>query len=115
MIDHVLPQAPVRQWVMSVPFSIRYLLAYDAKLCSKVLKIFVREVARWYRFKARAELALDSVRDAKCGCVTFTQRFDSGLRLNVHFHMIALDQPSPRLPPPPRLRRDTTGCQAGCT
>ncbi len=91
LIDYVLPQTPVRQWVLSLPFRLRYLMAYDAALCNRVLNIFVREVARWYRFTAKAELGLESVDDAKCGSVTFIQRFDSGLRLNVHFHMVALD------------------------
>lgn len=40
---------------------------------------------------AKVELDLDSVSEAKCGSVTFVQRFDSAVRLNVHFHMLALD------------------------
>jgi hypothetical protein len=27
LVDHVLPEVPVRQWVLSVPFSLRYRLA----------------------------------------------------------------------------------------
>jgi hypothetical protein len=36
LCDEVLPQVPVRHWVLSLPFRIRYLLAYDARLCSAV-------------------------------------------------------------------------------
>ena len=36
-------------------------------------------------------LACVSVRDAQIGALTFVQRADSALRLNVHFHTLALD------------------------
>jgi hypothetical protein len=29
LLDHVLPEAPMRQWVLSVPPPLRYLLAWD--------------------------------------------------------------------------------------
>ncbi len=39
---------PVRQWVLSLPFRIRYLLAYDAKLCFAVRRILVHAIlAAW--------------------------------------------------------------------
>jgi hypothetical protein len=31
------------------------------------------------------------VLDAKCGAVTVVQRFDSSLRVNIHFHSLVLD------------------------
>ena len=37
LIDRVLPEAPVRQWVLSLPFALRYRLAYDGPLTSAVL------------------------------------------------------------------------------
>jgi len=91
LVDHVIPKVSIRQWVLSLPIRMRYLLAYNEKLCSKVLSIANREIFRWYRFKAKAELDLDSVSQAECGSVTVIQRFDSGLRCNVHFHLIVMD------------------------
>ena len=41
LVDRVLPEAPVRQWVLSLPFSLRYRLAYDARLTSDVLRILL--------------------------------------------------------------------------
>ncbi len=35
LVNEVLPRVPVRQWVLSLPFRIRYLLAYDARICSE--------------------------------------------------------------------------------
>ena len=46
LVDEVLPDVPIRQWVISFPFRIRYLLAYDPKLCCAVRRIFVRSGRR---------------------------------------------------------------------
>ena len=35
LIDHVLPRVPVRQWVLSLPFELRYRLAWDHELLPK--------------------------------------------------------------------------------
>jgi len=40
LIDEILPPVPVRQWVLSLPFKIRYRLAWDGKLVSAVLRSF---------------------------------------------------------------------------
>jgi hypothetical protein len=56
-----------------------------------VLGAFVSELRRSLRWRARRELGLSSVDDALAGAITVVQRFDSALRLNVHFHTLALD------------------------
>ena len=33
LVDHVLPPVPIRQWVLTVPYRIRYLIAFDRDLC----------------------------------------------------------------------------------
>ena len=40
LVDHVFPKVPVRQWVISFPWRLRYLLALDPSLCRDVRKIF---------------------------------------------------------------------------
>ena len=40
--DHILPRAPYRQWVLSLPHALRFLLAYDRDLCSEVLGLVTR-------------------------------------------------------------------------
>ena len=43
LVDRVLPEVPVRQWVLSLPFALRYRLAYDAPLtCATCSRLFVR-------------------------------------------------------------------------
>jgi hypothetical protein len=91
LVDRVLPEGPVRQWVLSLPPPLRYLLAYDSELTSAVLNIFLGEVFRWLRREAKRELGLASVRAAHTGSVTAIQRFGSALNLNVHLHALVAD------------------------
>ncbi len=53
-----------------------------------VLDIFTKTV---FGFLIRRAREFGAVRNAQCGAVTFIQRFDSALRLNLHFHMAAID------------------------
>jgi len=78
----------VRQWVLSLPFALRYRLAYDAPLTSAVLGVFVRTVFGSLRRRARKQWG---VARGQCGAVTFVQRFGGALNLNVHFHSLLLD------------------------
>jgi hypothetical protein len=87
LTDEVLPEVPVRQWVLSLPYEIRFRLAWDGDLLSGVLAVFLRVVYGWYRRQAREE----SHEDARCGSVTFVQRFGSALNLNPHFHVLMPD------------------------
>lgn len=88
LVDHVFPIVPVRQWVLSTPFALRYKMAYDARLMSDVLNVFARAVLGHLRRRARNFMGL---RDSQSGAVTFIQRFGDALNCNVHFHMLALD------------------------
>jgi hypothetical protein len=36
LIDHVFPDVAVRQWVLSLPHRLRYLLAWNQELCRAV-------------------------------------------------------------------------------
>ena len=55
LTDEILPAVPVRQWVLSMPFEIRYRLAWDGKLVSAVLAVFLRVVYGWYRRQANKQ------------------------------------------------------------
>jgi len=91
LVDEVIPEVPVRQWVCSFPWSLRAALGYDRALCSEVLGAFAGALDRGLRRRAKRELGLRSVADARTGAVTFVQRSDASLRLNPHLHTIALD------------------------
>ncbi|MCC6848742.1 MAG: transposase [Deltaproteobacteria bacterium] len=87
LVDHVLPAVPMRQWVLSLPFRLRYVLAFDHALCRKVLAVHVRALRAFYRRRARRQ----GIADGETGAVTAIQRWGSALNLNVHFHTLALD------------------------
>ena len=54
LVDRVFPIVPVRQWVLSLPFALRYRMAYDACLTSDVLnktaRLTKKEPFRAYDF-----------------------------------------------------------------
>ena len=91
LVDSVLPEVPIRQWVCSLPWRLRCALGYDRRLCADVLGAFTDALKRSLRWRAKRKFGLRSVRDAQIGALTFVQRADSALRLNVHFHTLALD------------------------
>jgi len=88
LVDRVFPEVPVRQWVLSLPFALRYRLAYDSSLVRDVLQIFVRTVFASIRRRAGIPA---SNRQARRGAVAFIQRFSDALNLDSHFHTLALD------------------------
>ena len=88
LVDRVFPRVPVRQWVLTLPYALRYRLAYDASLTTDVLAIFTSTVFASLIRRARE---FGAERKPQCGAVSFIQRFDSALRLNLHIHMLAFD------------------------
>jgi hypothetical protein len=95
LVDHVLPHVPVRQWVLTVPFALRYRMAYDRKVLREVRRVFLRTIFAHLRRRARA-LGLD---DPECGAVAFVQRFGSAINLNPHLHVLVIDGVYARLEP----------------
>ncbi len=110
LVDRVLPDVPIRQWVLSVPKPLRLALAMDASLCRDVTRAHLRAVSASYvrRAKAALDLEEDEAEDepqaagvaenpSTCqvqfhpGAVNATHRFGSALELNVHQHSLYLD------------------------
>jgi hypothetical protein len=44
LVDEVLPEQPIRQWVLSLPFQLRFLFASRPRLMGRVLGIVYRTV-----------------------------------------------------------------------
>jgi hypothetical protein len=86
LVDTVLPHQPMRQWVLSVPFPLRFLFANQPQVMSKVLGIVYRTIATYLINKAGY-----NKKTARTGAVTLIQRFGSILNLNIHFHILFLD------------------------
>jgi hypothetical protein len=84
LVDRVLPDVEVRQWVPTFPWSLRFQLAREPSLCRAVRRTFLRAV---FAFHARrAGLA-----GARTGVVNVVQHFASALHLDIHFHALVLD------------------------
>jgi len=87
LVDAVFPDVPVRQWVLSLPYRVRYQLAWDHDLCRAVVGVYMRAVLGWLRGRAR----WGGVADGRGSAVAIVQRFGGALNLNVHVHALVLD------------------------
>lgn len=87
LLEAVIPAVPVRQWVLSMPYTYRFLLATRPEFLRKALAIYHRTINRHYQKKAKAL----NLRNPKVGAITVVQRFGGNLGLNVHFHTIYMD------------------------
>ncbi len=118
LVDRVLPEVPIRQWVLTLPYPLRYRCAWNARLTSEVLRCFLRAVFADQRRRAKQELGIAG---GQCGSVTFIQRFGSALNLTPHFHTLVLDgvyagtssQPGSFSPLPPPETEDVARVLAG--
>jgi ribosomal protein S27E len=70
LVDEVLPHEPIRQWVLSFPFQLRFLFASRPKLMGKALGIVYRAIASHLIKKAGK-----TQKTAQTGSVTLIQRF----------------------------------------
>jgi ribosomal protein S27E len=70
LVDEVLPHKPIRQWVLSFPFQLRFLFASRPELMGKVLGIVYRAIASHLIKKAGL-----TQKTAQTGSVTLIQRF----------------------------------------
>jgi GNAT superfamily N-acetyltransferase len=77
------------RWVLSLPYRLRYVLAWDHDLCCAVVAVYVRAVRGFLRRRAQR----DGIADGRDGAVAVIQRFGGALNLNVHIHALVMDWP----------------------
>ena len=87
LVEEVLPDVPVRQWVLSMPYQHRIILSSNKKLLTVTLGIYHRLITSFYTKRAK-KMGLS---EPKVGSVTVIQRFGGALNLNVHFHTLFMD------------------------
>ena len=87
LCERVLPEQPHRQYVLTFPYPLRLALAYDSQFAQRVIDVWntalIQQIELW-----GGEVTPNRLEG---GSLTFVQRFGSDLRLNVHFHTIAID------------------------
>ena len=54
LVDHVVPDVPVRQWVLSLPYAHRFLLSSHPKILTSTIGIFNRAITSFYEKKAKS-------------------------------------------------------------
>ena len=86
LADEVLPALPLRQWVVSFPFALRFLFASRPEALAKALEVIYRLLVTHLAHKAGFRC-----KEVATGAVTLVQRFGSALNLNIHLHMLCLD------------------------
>jgi hypothetical protein len=87
LVDNVLPIAPYRQWVLTLPVPLRFWCATNRKLAAKVHRIIIRNIEDHYISMAKRS----GVQDPEPGSITFVQHFGSALQFNLHYHILFLD------------------------
>ena len=91
LIDTVLPPVRLRQWVLSVPYELRVILAKNPAALSACGRLFIEEIFRWQRLIGAWRglvPANDAAKFLRGGAVSFPQRFGGSLNLNVHYHVV---------------------------
>jgi ribosomal protein S27E len=83
LADEVFPEQPVRQWVLSFPYPLRFLFASRPSLMGQVLGIVYRCLATRLIKKAGF-----SCKTAQTGAVTLIQRFGSALNEHPFPHAV---------------------------
>ena len=87
LCDSVIAAVPVRQFVLTVPGNLRYVLTWNAKLRAKVLGAFMRALEKHY---VRLALAQGAV-EPQFAAISVLQRWDDALRALPHWHVLAAD------------------------
>ncbi len=83
-LDRVVPDVPLRQFVLSLPFELRRLAAFKQDVLGALVRIFIEAVSARYRTHAKLE-------GGQVGAITFLQRFGGSLNLHLHLHVAFLD------------------------
>ena len=88
LTENVLPWVPMRQWVLSVPFELRYWMAADgALLLRRVNRIVIQQIDNAMRKRMR-DLGFSG---GEGGQVSFLQRAGGAVNINLHWHILAID------------------------
>lgn len=86
LVENVIPQLPVHQWVLSIPKRLSYFLRNDPRAINTALHIFLYTVESYLR-----ESCLGAGPTAKIDAIAFIHHFGSSFNEHIHFHCVELD------------------------
>lgn len=85
LVEEVVPEVPVRQWVLTLPKRLRFFLDKDRKVLDGVSRIMAGEVENFLR-------NVTGFKEGRCGSLQFLQRGSShDLKKHLHFHQVTTD------------------------
>jgi hypothetical protein len=88
LVDDLLPKAPYRQWTLSFPFRLRWVLVKTPRLLARLQRLLFSAIAVHQRRVARRRGLTGRLHT---GAVVMTQYFGSALQLTPHFHGLVPD------------------------
>jgi hypothetical protein len=84
LVDEVLPHEPIRQWVLSFPFQLRFLFASRPELMGKALGIVHRAIASHLVNKGSEDSKNGKSQFSHVYSAVWTVRCPGALNLNPH-------------------------------
>lgn len=85
-VDRLLPHVPYRQWVLSLPFTLRHAVAFDPTLLNDVFACVTRALLRCV-----SSLGAEHGVCGQAAGVLHVQRFQDGAQVNPHGHYVLSD------------------------
>jgi hypothetical protein len=90
-LDHVLPEVPYRQWVLSFEGRLGVRLGYDGKLLDRLCETVAKRLMQSLRRRVKKRHGLSTMKGLCPGVIVVVQRFRSDMGLYVHLHILATD------------------------
>jgi len=90
LVDAVVPDVPIRQFVLSFPFELSALAATKPEVLRALSRIHAEALAVHYRAAGKRAGYTDT-KKLHAGAISFVHRYGSTLNSHVHFHVAALD------------------------
>jgi hypothetical protein len=87
LVDRLLPEAAYRQYVLTFPREVHFLLSVDPPFMTRMLGAYLQFLFAWQRRRGEG-LGIEGGHTA---AVTFVQRFSSSLSLFPHLHSLVPD------------------------
>ena len=87
LVDRLLPEARYRQFVLTFPWELHFLLSVDRQFMTRMLTAYLQSLFAWQRWRGR-RLGIEA---GQTGAITFIQRFNASLGLFPHLHSIVPD------------------------
>lgn len=87
LLQEVLPEENVRQWVISLPIAMRFWVSKNRDLLNKTLTIVQSTISSFYKRNAKKS----GIKCPETGSITYIQRAGSSINLHPHFHIVFID------------------------